>query len=125
MKKHIYFLEFIDGTIIVENNRTCLKNQIYGWCKKNGDYYLTEHQLDGLIYNRSKTKPKYIKYFGKSTFNDLFDDKDIKTTHTNNKPFTPNYILALKRKALKTQYDNLKENPNRLDRNQLTTIISC
>ena len=126
MKKQFYLLEFIDGTIVVENNRTCLKNKIFDWCEKNGDYYLTDNQIDCIVYNRSNQKPKYIKYFGKCSFDELFKiDNNIKMTHKNNKPFTPNYILALKRKEYNSQYNEWKNNPNRIDRNQLTTILSC
>jgi len=127
MKKHIYLLEFNDGTIIVENNRTCLKNKIYDWCSKNGEYHLTDNQIDTIVYNRLKNKPKYIKYFGKSCINDLFDidESKIKTTHTNNRPLTPNYVLQLKRKYLNNKFQSFKENPNSIDRNKLQTIMCC
>ena len=120
MKSIIYFIEFYDGSIRLNKDKKNILDDIYDKLKNTEYDAIGENQLDSIIYNRTKTLPKFIKKIGVCPMNKLMDNIAL----TTDKKYSERYTKLLLNKKYNEELDNLKINTNLIDFSKFKTITN-
>jgi hypothetical protein len=120
MKSIIYFVEFADGSIRLNKDKKNILDDIYDYVKHTEYDAIGEYQLDSIIYNRTKTLPRYINKIGVCPMDKLMDNIKLDT----NKKYSDRYTKSLLNKKYNERLDYLKIHKSQIDFSKFKTIIN-
>lgn len=121
MKSNIYYIEFYDGEIRINKNKSNILDDIFEYLKYTEYNFIGENQLDAILYNRIKTLPKFIKKIGVCSMDKLMDNI-VLDMNKPNKVYSEKYRKTLLNKKYNEKLEWLKKNTNEIEFSKFKTI---